>query len=113
MIARRSQGTLQTMEDPISAVRHLRELAVHDPRRANDPATERLSDRLMAEANAEDRNLTGETLDERHADPSLRGRARPGGDDDRLGRPGCDLLPRERIVAIHLHVPAQLPQVFH
>src|SRR5438477_6655628 len=113
MIARRGQGTLQTPEDPVPAVRHLRELAVHDPRRANDPAAERLSDRLMAEANAEDRNLTGEALDERHADPGLRGRARPGGDDDPLRLPGCDLLQRERIVAIHLYVRAQPSRVLH
>src|SRR2546430_8447331 len=108
MIARRGQGALQTLEDTVPAVRHLRELAVHDPRRADDPAAERLPDRLMAEANAEDRDLTREALNERHADASLRRRAGPGRDDNFLRLPGGDLFESQRIVAIHPHVRAKL-----
>src|SRR5438046_4562921 len=108
MIARRRQGARQTLEDPLAAVRHLRELAVHDPHGANDPAPEGLPDRLMAEAYAEDRDLTREAPDERHADTRFRRRARPGRDHDLLRLPGGDLFQRERIVAVHLHVCAQL-----
>src|SRR5258708_14425477 len=106
MIARRGQGAPQAFEDALAAVRHLRKLAVHDPRRTNDPAAERLPDRLMAEANAEDRDLTREALNERHADASLRRRAGPGRDDNFLRLPHGDLFESQRIVAIDPHVRA-------
>ena len=61
------------------------DLAVHRRRRADDLAAERLADRLMAEADAEDRELAGGGGDQVEADAGLVRRARAGGQHDRFG----------------------------
>ena len=53
--------------------------------RAHDLAAERRADRLVPEADAEDRQLAGEIADRRHRDAGLGRRARPGRDDQRSG----------------------------
>src|SRR5258706_16199154 len=64
MIARRGQRTVQALEYTRAAMRHFGELAVHDARGTDDPATERLPDRLVAQTDAENGNLAGEAFDE-------------------------------------------------
>src|SRR5678816_2146064 len=59
-------------------VKDRRELAVHHAIGAHDVPTERLSDRLVAEADPEDRNLAGEPADDVYRDPGLVGRAGSG-----------------------------------
>ena len=60
-------------------------LAVHLPLRADDLAAERRADRLVAEADAEDRQLAGEGPDRVDADARLGRRARPGREHERVG----------------------------
>ena len=74
-------------------------LAVHHALRAHDRAAERLADRLVAEAHAENRDLAGEALDQRHRDAGLVRRARPRRDHDALGRERVDLVERDLVVA--------------
>src|SRR6266496_6543033 len=87
MIARRRERAREALKDAVAAMRHPRELAVHDAAGSYDASTECLADRLMAEAHAEDRYLAREALDERHADARFRRRARPRRQDDLLRLP--------------------------
>src|SRR6266540_530400 len=70
-----------------------------------------LADALVAEADAEDRQLAGEALDRLDADAGLFRRTRPGRDDDALRRHLVDILDRDLVVAKHLDLGAQLAQV--
>ena len=60
------------------------DLAVHRRRRADDLAAERLADRLVAEADAEDRDLARSGGDQVEADAGLVRRAGAGRQHDRL-----------------------------
>src|SRR5262245_36215678 len=65
----------------------------------------------MAETDAENRNLPGEALDQRHRDAGFTRRARPRGDHDLSRLPGGDLLERQRVVAMNVHVRTELAQI--
>ena len=80
-----ANGDGNARKNAAAVVRHRGDLAMHHPLRAHDAAAERLPDRLVPEAYAEDRDLPGEALDQRHRDAGLVGRARPGRDDDLRG----------------------------
>src|SRR3972149_5312986 len=86
-------------------------LAVHDLAGAGDGTAERLADRLVAEADAEDGELAREVLDEGHADAGLFRRAGPGGDDDPLRRHLLDLLQRHLVVPHDQYLRAPLGEV--
>src|SRR5215471_4039442 len=78
MIACGGQGVVEPGENTVSVMAYGRELAVHDAPGANDAPSECLADRLVAQANAEDRDLAGEALNQRHRDARFRWRARSG-----------------------------------
>src|SRR5947207_4665390 len=59
MIAGSGQRVGEAGEDAAVYVRDRRDIPIHDVLRANDAATERLSDRLVAQADAEYRYLAG------------------------------------------------------
>ncbi len=91
---------------------------VHGTRLAmRQPAThhrsaEMLADRLMAEADAEQRLAQiGAGGDGIEADPGLVGRAGAGRDQKGLGIAGDGVARGERVVAHHLHIGAQLHQI--
>src|SRR5260221_4485513 len=65
----------------------------------------------MAETYAEYRYFASEALDQRYRDPRLGRRAGTGRDDDLFRSPRRDLLERDRIVAIHIHVGTQFAEV--
>ena len=56
MVARRLEGAVDAAEDRAAGVADLADLAVHQRRRAHDLAAIDLADRLVAEADAEDRD---------------------------------------------------------
>src|SRR5690606_22353092 len=80
---------------------------------ADDTAAVGLADALVPEAHAEDRNPAAEALDDRHRDPRLVGRARPGRDHDLRGREALDLVEADLIVAVNAHVLAELAEILH
>src|SRR6185503_12114462 len=79
----------------------------------NDLAPEGLADRLVPEADAQDRDFSGERLDERHRNSRLVWRARPRGHDNLRRLEFFDALERDLVVAVHLHLLAEFAQVLH
>jgi hypothetical protein len=69
------------------------------------------ADRLVTEADAEQRDAAGEALDRRHRDARLARRARSRRDDDAVHAERLDLVECDRVVAPHVDLGAQLAQV--
>ena len=86
-------------------------LAVHQAPRADDLAAERRADRLVAEADAEDRQLAGELADRVDADAGLGRRARARREHERVGAQRADAGDIDLVVANHAHVFSQLAEV--
>src|SRR3546814_7379905 len=81
---------------------------------ALDNAAEMLADRLMAEADAEQRApRVGAGGDEVEADARVIGRAGAGRDQDRIGAGAKGLCRGERVVAFDAHLGAQLDQIMN
>ena len=76
----------QAGEHAGSVVADLRRLAVHDAIGADDVAAVRFADRLMAEADAEDRDRASPAADDVDGDAGFLRRARPGREHDRRRR---------------------------
>src|ERR1700751_382289 len=68
MIAGCSHRNRKALEYAAMVVKDLAGFAVHQLARAYDPATERFSDGLMSQANAQDRDLAGKPANQLHAD---------------------------------------------
>src|SRR5262249_17271489 len=79
--------------------------------RAHDPATIDLADRLVAEADAEDRHAPGRGLDEVEADPGFIRRARPRRQHDTHRAHAKRFRGGELVVALDGNLGAQLSQV--
>ena len=75
----------------LSIVMNFAGLSVHHFRRADHAAAKRRADRLMPQANAENRNLAREALDQRHADAGFARRARSRRNHDAL-RPASSAI---------------------
>ena len=79
VIAGGLEGLWRSLENTLAGVGDHRQLAVHELRRAFDMAAKGLADRLMAEADAEQRHLgVAGRLDEIEADPASFGVQGPG-----------------------------------
>ena len=72
-----------------------------------------VSDRLVAEADAEDRRAAAEAADHLLGDPRVLRPARPGGDHDRLRSGALHGIRVEGVIAANVHLGSQLPQVLH
>src|SRR5687768_10487332 len=79
-------------------MRDVRCLAVHHPLGPYHTAAVGLADRLMAETDAEDRQLPAPAADQWDRDARLRGRARPRRYDDGIGLEGPDVVDAHGIV---------------
>ena len=77
-------------------------LSVHEFFRIAYGATENLTDGLMAQADAEDRNLAFQLADGFLADACVRRSSGAGGEDQRFGSQGAYLVDRDFIVSHHL-----------
>src|SRR5262245_29230103 len=111
VIARGLEAGREPGEDAAPVVRDPRRLAMHLRLGARHRAAEGLSDALMAEAHAEDGSGRAQALDQRQRDAGLGGMPGPRRDHDPVRVHGHHVLHRERVVARHAHVGAQLPEV--
>src|SRR5713101_4671641 len=75
MIATGHEGRRQSLEHALAPVLHRRRLAMHNPRIANHPSAKGLSNRLMAQTNAEDWHLARELPDRLQGDSRFGRRA--------------------------------------
>ncbi len=101
VVAGRLEGRGHVLEHALALVLDPRQLAVHRLGRPHDLATEHLADRLMAEADAEQRHLRlGRRRDEIHADAGLVRRARARRQHDAVGLQGERVGDRDLVVAM-------------
>ena len=99
------------LEHALSRVGDLGQLPMHGHRRAHHFAAVDLPDGLMAEADAEQRNLRAGLGDEVEADAGLVGRAGAGREHDALGLQLQDFGDGDLVVAEHAAGCTQLAQV--
>ena len=112
VIARRLERAVDAAEHACALVLDLGELAVHRHRRAHDLAAERLADRLMAEADAEDRDRRPTPCSIRSRQmPASFGVQGPGESTIASGSRGEHLVDRDLVVAMHDDVRPQPAQI--
>jgi hypothetical protein len=113
VVARRSETIRDFREHALAIVADARDLAVHHVLRPHHFAAERLADRLVAQAHAQDRDLPGQAPEQLEGDSGLGRRARPGRNHDAPGIQQRHLIHRGLVVAQHFHLRAELAQVLH
>ena len=111
VIARGVEGIGHPGEEVFAIVLNGRGLPVHHPVVHDDFAAERVSDALMAEADAEERELRAERADDVVGQPGFAGRAGAGRDEDALGPHVADLVERDLVVAHDAQVRLQLAEI--
>ncbi len=111
VIAGAGEFVIEAAEDATAVVGDGRGLAVHQVRGADHPAAVGLADRLMAETDAEDRDVGAEPLDRLDADAGFGRRAGAGGEDDPLGIERGHLVDGDLVVAHDLHHRAFLADI--
>src|SRR2546422_5788369 len=90
-----------------------RDLAVHHLPRAHHLAAEGLSDRLVAQAHAEQRDPTHHFFDQPQGNACFAGRTRTGRNDDVGGRLRLDLVDADLIVPENPDRNTKLFQILH
>src|SRR2546430_3485460 len=113
MVPGRDERVREPREQAAAVVADRRGLAVHLCLRARDGGAECLPDRLVAEADAEDRRGGAEAPDHLEGDSRLVGVAGTRRDDDALGCPREDAREVDGVVAQHLEPGAELRSEEH
>ena len=111
MIARGVKRAVHPAKQAARIVRNPRDLAVHGKRRAHHPSAEDLTDRLMAEADAEYGLRRARRAHQIQADARFVGRARAGREHQRIWLFSDRLVDRNFVVAPNLHVGAELADI--
>src|SRR6266566_1771069 len=111
MVARCGERIRQLPENSLAVVLDFAGLAVKKFRRPDDSPSERRPDRLMPQANPKNRKLRGETLDEFHGNACLLRRAWARRNHDLLRLAAGNLFHGNLVVAMHLHLAAQLAEI--
>ena len=106
-------GSGQAVKDGFVVVRDGAGLAVHQVRSAHHVAAKGRADGLMSQADAEHRHLAGEVANQIDADAGILRRAGTGRNHDALRLHGLDLSDRDLIVAAHLDLRAEFPEILH
>ena len=106
-----SKRRVNSPKDGSPVVFHRAGLAVHQSFGADHLPTESLADRLMSEADTEDRNFAGKVADQFDADPGVLRRARARGNDDALGIETRYLVHAEFVVPPYFDASAQFAEV--
>ncbi len=86
---------------------------MHQSPGAHDVAAEHLDDRLVTEADAEDRYLAREGTDHGHGDAGIARRAGARRDTEMRRLQRARLLDSDRVVAMHEHVCAEHQERLH
>jgi glycine dehydrogenase len=86
---------------------------MHNHARMHYPPTQHLGNTLMAQTDAENRQMAAEAFDYRHGNPGFVRSARTRRDNDTLGRKISDIIDANLIVAINAYRGTQLTQVLH
>src|ERR1700722_9473797 len=113
VIARRLERRIDAAKNAGAVVADLRQLAVPLGRSAHHFPPKSIADRLMAEADAEDRNFCRGLRDQAEADAGLLGRAGAGREHDGIGIGGDNGAARHLVVAMHLDLRPQLTEIVH
>ena len=113
MVACSVKGIGQLMEDRFPVVPNLRRFAMHQPFGSNNIAAKCHGQRLVAEADAQERETPAKMPDglDRHA--RFHRCAGSRRNDDAAGLQGFDLVDRNFIVAEYPDVFTQFPEVLH
>src|SRR5947209_1957945 len=88
-------------------------LAVHRDGRARDRAAIGLANRLVAETDAEDRNLSSDIVDEVEANAGLMRGAWPGRKHDRIRPRRQHVGDAHLVVTVHIDTRALSPEIMH
>src|ERR1700674_759814 len=86
---------------------------MHDLARAYNLSAKNLSNGLMAQANAKNRNSAAQMLDQSEGNARIRRAARTRRDQNALGYIGFNLSQGDFVIAAHDHVLAKLAQILH
>ena len=113
MVTGAGQRVGQALEDADILVVHRRNLTVHQLLGMHDPAAEGLADRLVAEADAEQRNLAGEFADRRPRNAGLGRGAGAGRNDQIVGLEAGNVGDGDSVVAVNLHRLPQFLSLIH
>src|SRR6202035_4682725 len=113
VIARRLERRVDAAKNSGAVVADLRQLAVHLGRCAHHLATKSVADRLVAEADAEDRDFRRSLRDQAEADAGLLVRAAARREHDGVGIGGDDGSARHLVVAMHLDLRPQFTEIVH
>src|SRR4051812_13535332 len=113
VIAARLEWRGDPREHALAVVNDGGGLAVHRRLRAAHDAAVDNADRLVPEADAEQRDRRAEAPDDVDRDPRVFRTPRAGRDDDLLRRHRADLVERHFVVAPHADLRAQLAQILH
>ena len=111
VIARCFEIIVQAAENTFAGVVHPAQLAVHRLRRADDPATISLPDRLMAQAHPQNRDPAIGLANQIETDPGLVGVAGPRRQHDGLRAHGQRVAHADAVIALDTHLRAQFPQI--
>src|SRR5690348_3507966 len=113
MIARRFERRIDAAEHAAAAMLDFRQFAMNRDRGAHDFAAERLADRLMPEADTEDRDARRGRSNQVETDAGLVRRARAGREHNGVGLGGDDGFRRHFVVAMHLDLGPELTEIVH
>ena len=107
MVAHGREALVEPGEEPLAVVADAARLAVHEPFRRDDASAEGLGDGLVAEADAENRQASGEGADSVERDAGGVRVARAGREDESLRFQGFDSGDIDFIVPDDLHLRAK------
>ena len=99
VVPARHQGGRQAGEEPRPVVHDGRGLAVHQTTRSRDTPAKSGRERLMTQADAQDRQPAHPRAQQGHGDAGRLGSARSGGDDDVRRRQLGDLGQVDRVIS--------------
>src|SRR6266436_8224007 len=111
MVARGGERIGELSENVFAVVVNLAGLAVEKFRSANDFASERRTNGLMAQADTENREFPSQAANQIDANSGILGRAWPGRNHDALRLAARDFLYGDFVVAMHLDVATQLAEI--
>src|SRR5438132_1226036 len=111
VIAHAGEGARDPGEQLVPFVHDGAGLAMHQPPGPAYPCAERLADRLVPEAHAQDRELPGQRFHEGHEDPGIGRRTGARREDCGAGLQGQHVRDAERVVAVNDGLRAQLTQI--